>query len=65
MDEIKSGLVPFPDPAGNQKPVPVIFVPSKQSPYLFFPKLLLNRALPVHTNNMKNIRIYSAYQCLI
>ena len=25
MDEIKSGLVPFPDPAGNQKPVPVIF----------------------------------------
>ena len=27
MDEIKSGLVPFPDPAGNQKPVPVISRP--------------------------------------
>ena len=25
MDEIKSGQVPFPDPAGNQKPVPVIY----------------------------------------
>ena len=28
MDEIKSGQVPFPDPAGNQKPVPVIYLVS-------------------------------------
>lgn len=34
MDEIKSGLVPFPDPAGNQKPVPVIYTNDKDG--LFF-----------------------------
>ena len=40
MDEIKSGQVPFPDPAGNQKPVPVIFgfgQESKTCPSDFFP----------------------------
>jgi len=37
MDEIKSGLVPFPDPAGNQKPVPVISLLFR----LAMPKIML------------------------